>query len=70
LLEAILERVGHRDELHIRVGCQSLCGSPGAAVAAANETNLQQIITGCVCVRQGTDCPGKRDRLEEIAPRR
>ena len=41
LLEPVLEGVGHRDELDIRVGRQRLRGGPGAAAAAAHQADPQ-----------------------------
>ncbi len=47
-LQAVLEGVGHGDQLDVGVGRQCLLGRPGAAAAAADEADAQQVAAGGV----------------------
>jgi hypothetical protein len=65
VLKAILKGVGHRDQLDVLVGLERLAGGPGAAAAAADQADAEQVAAGGVDVRDGRQGAGNGGGLEE-----
>jgi hypothetical protein len=57
-LQAVLEGVAQGNELDVFVGPERLGGGPGAAAAAADQADAQQVAAGGVHVRGGRQRPG------------
>ena len=68
LLQPILEGVGHGDELDAGIGGKCLSRRAGAAIAAADQPDPQEVAPARVNQRQAGDCAGDDRTLQERAP--